>query len=75
MRKRKLGTTRPLYLHYHFHNIFVYACLFQSHLKMVELKKSVVNEDFRDNFDFKLFAVESSFRISFQVLCFKVMSN
>ena len=41
---------------------------------MVELK-SVVNEDFKDNFDFKLFAVESSFRISFQVLCFKVMSN
>lgn len=42
---------------------------------MVELKKSVVNEDFNDDFDFKLFAVESSFRISFQVLCFKVMSN
>ena len=37
--------------------------------------KSVVNEDFNDDFDFKLFAVESSFRISFQVLCFKVMSN
>ena len=55
---------------------FVFAsCLFQSHLKMVEPKKSVVNEDFKDNFDFKLFAVESSFRISCQVLCFKVMSN
>ena len=64
-----------MYLHYHSHIIFVFAsCLFQSHLKMVELK-SVVNEDFKDNFDFKLFAVESSFRISFQVLCFKVMSN
>ena len=36
---------------------------------MVEPKKSVVNEDFNDDFDFKLFAVESSFRISFQVLC------
>ena len=64
-----------MYLHYHSHIIFVFAsCLFQSHLKMVDLR-SVVNEDFKDNFDFKLFAVESSFRISCQVLCFKVMSN